>query len=458
MIIFIVIVSKNDICIKLNNINFVGAKCNKSNKIPDDLKKALLNSKDSNDNGRKASVKLRKFPYPFSSMLSICSDIDGTTAEEFARYHKYLNTQSKTAYGRGLGLDIGDSCWMYMANSHTQSVVDEKKHGLDHIMTFFNGIDAKKKHNANLIVHYFKAGWIDSIHGFGDFSRSNYNEAYCDRNLAIEAWKALKLAGIKPIIWINHGNQANKENFGSYTRGFMSYQQGDNPKSRFYHTDVTLKNGIKFVWASLSQKQFGCDFPLYEISSRDGQKVWGFKRYTGKYKMRDFLWLWNPRRIAEQLTSVNLNSIVNNNQYSIVAQHLGGLNTGFPFSAQGVAALKRLSSYQQNGKILITRTSRLLNYAEVTKFLHYCTVKENGQTYINIEYVKDPVLGEFKPTLNQIRGLTFYVDNPNTTHLFLSLVPINKNEIEKDKPDRLKRKSISIKWFKPDYTDYTRHR
>lgn len=62
----------------------------------------------------------------------------------------------------------------------------------------------------------------------------------------------------------------------------MNYQQEDNPVSSCYHTDLTLDNGIKYIWNSISDEKFGHDYPLYQISLRDGRRVWGFNRYTNE--------------------------------------------------------------------------------------------------------------------------------------------------------------------------------
>jgi len=53
----------------------------------------------------------RRFPYPYRGLLAVCSDIDATSPWEFIRIHRFLNTLSSAIpyYGRGVGLDIGDS-------------------------------------------------------------------------------------------------------------------------------------------------------------------------------------------------------------------------------------------------------------------------------------------------------------------------------------------------------------
>ncbi|MFH2049352.1 MAG: hypothetical protein ABIJ12_07890, partial [bacterium] len=59
-------------------------------------------------------VELRKFPYPYRAALTICSDIDQTaTIDEFLTVQRYLDDTVETPFGKGLGLEIGNSYWYY---------------------------------------------------------------------------------------------------------------------------------------------------------------------------------------------------------------------------------------------------------------------------------------------------------------------------------------------------------
>ncbi|MCY6371491.1 hypothetical protein [Clostridium ganghwense] len=436
----------------LVNTNEVAA--NKTTKTSNEPKVYIPKEILKHDNPSSAleSSDLRKFPYPYKSMLSICSDIDDSTLEEFKTYHKFLNTEENTPYGKGLGLDIGDSFWMYMADNMNFKV-DKENHGVDHIMTFFKGTDVNEKHTSKEITHFIKCGWIDSIHSFGDFSTNDEKNTKFNRNLAVEALKALENSNINISVWINHGNRANKQNFGAGdTSKFMSYQEGDKPDSKYYHTDLTLKSNIKYVWDSINSTAFGVDYPLFEIKLRDEKKVWGFSRHTNYMKNDKIDWTWTPKHLHRQLTKKNLDSIVNKNQYSIIAQHFG-VSIEDLFENVNVDALKLLKSYQDKGEILVAKTSRLLNYANIQKHLVYKKATENNTTYINILSVNDPIFGTYTPSINDIRGITFYCESPDKTVLLLNDKIISEKDIQKNPKD--KNPSISIKWFEPDYNDYT---
>ncbi|WP_411681754.1 hypothetical protein [Clostridium thailandense] len=401
------------------------------------------------------NTDLRKFPYPYSAMLAICSDIDDTTLEEFRNYHRFLNTKEKTDAGEGIGLDVGDSMWMYMADN-VKYKVDKYGNGVDSIMTYFKGISKSEKHNSNEIVHFYKSGWIDCLHSFGDFSTKNEKGTSFKRDLASNAWQTLKSDNIKPVVWINHGNKSNRQNFGAYsTSSFMNYQQGDNPKSYYYHTDLTIPNGIKYVWNSLNDNNFGHDYPLYEISLRDGAKVWGFYRYTNDLVNGKIDWTWVPKYLHKQLSQSNLDSIVTNKQYSIVGQHLG-VDAEDLYSDDNIKSLRLLKQYENDGKIVVTKTSRLLNYANAHKYLMYNKVTNDDLTYINITSINDPIFGKYVPNIDNVRGITFYCDDPKNTILLLNKTKIDNNELQINSKDETGKSSISIKWFKQDYTDYTK--
>ena len=425
----------------------------KKNKTGDGIPTDILNSKDEISDSQ--NKDLRKFPYPYSSMLAICSDIDDTTLEEFKTYHKFLNTKEQTPYGEGVGLDIGDSMWMYIANNIDYQT-DANGDGTENIMTFFKGVDKTQKHNADEISHYFNVGWIDCLHTFGDFSGRNERRTAFNRSLAIAAWDALKSANINPLVWINHGNKSNKQNFGAYgTSNFMSYQQGDNPQSAYYNSDLDLQNGIKYLWDSRGDYNFGHDYPLYEISLRDGKKFWGFYRYTNNIINNKPDWTWVPKELYRQLTPENLDNLVKNKNYSIVGQHFG-VYTEDLFTAENIQALRLLKQYETNNKILVAKTTRLLNYANVHKSIMYNKVTDDGKIYINISSINDSIFGRSTPKIDDVRGLTFYCDSPENTVLLLNKSKIDSSEIQINPKDETGQASISIKWFKPDFTDYTK--
>ncbi|ASS77033.1 hypothetical protein CIG75_20420 [Tumebacillus algifaecis] len=401
------------------------------------------------------NANMRKFPYPYRGMLAFASDIDDTTPEEFAEYHRFLNTKEETPNGTGVGLDIGDSLWMYMCNDRP-NITDRSGKGLEGVMTYFDGADPTKKRYANEIKHYFQKGWIDSMHTFGDFSRKNVKDVCFKRQLAVKAWEEMIQEGITPSLWINHGNEANVDSFGAYDPNrFSRYQAGDDPTSPAYHTDLSLKNGVHFVWNSVGESRYGQDSPLFPIRLRDGQKIWGVHRYTHEVVNGKNDWTWVPREVHRQLTAERLDRLAEQGQYAILGQHFGGYNIGFPFDEKGVAALRLLERYQDQGTILVARTSRLLQYAVAYQHVKSAVVEHIGETWINITAIDDPLFGPQPLTLDAVRGLTFYVEKPERTHLLVDGKPLPPELYQVNQADQSGRSSIGIRWFPRDVHDYS---
>ncbi len=351
---------------------------------------------------------LADFPRPYGAMLAICSDIDGSTLESFQRYHSYLNQSfwNDAVGDYGLGLDVADSFWIYGGET-------------ENAFSVFQGYDTEDPAGLNDICWYWKQGYIDSLHSFGDFSGGVSPE----RDYAALGWSLLREAGMEIPVFINHGSDSNRLNFGGYTeRGLMRYQAGDDPDSPYYHTDLTLAAGVRYVWASEGSSRFGMDTPLYLIELRDGQKVWGFERYTHEEKLGKNDWVWTPSRLWEELSEAHLAEIVDKGQFAIVAQHLG--SDDILSYEKNIYALKRLKAYQDEGKILVARTSRLLNYALARDYLRYAVTIEDGSALVEILELADPATGSRVPALDEIRGICFLLPGCTDCEVRLNGAPL----------------------------------
>lgn len=256
------------------------------------------------------TVWLRKFPYPFKSALSIASDIDCCSPEEFDEIHRFLNTTEITNMGPGLGLDIADSMWMY-------DISDVYPHGdIPPSMSYWKGIKPGAIKNAARIREYVQNGWIDSLHTYGDFSRI---ENVFRRKLAEAALKELASKEILLDVWIDHGDQYNRQNFAQYYR--CPYQQGDDPNSPAYHTDLLIAYGVRYAWGP-ERREFGTEKLAVPLTLRDGQQIWQFGRYTRDDAGRAG-YNWFPNNIHRQLTEENLKKLIENNLWEILANHFG---------------------------------------------------------------------------------------------------------------------------------------
>jgi hypothetical protein len=156
-------------------------------------------------------------PNPYKAALSICSDIDGTsTIEEFLEIQEFMNTKNKTKMGRGVGLEIGNSFFMF---DNTEGA-----------FSYFSSSPSDQK----IIRKFINAGYLDVFHSFG--------ESYKERKHAKLALKELNNYKLNIRVWVNH-SQA-RSNLGSW----FANNLGDNSDSIYYHSDITIPYGIKFVW------------------------------------------------------------------------------------------------------------------------------------------------------------------------------------------------------------------
>jgi hypothetical protein len=399
---------------------------------------------------------MRKFPYPYQSMLAISSDADHQTLRKFNLIHRFLNTNEMTPMGRGLGLDISDSFYMYSASNLSRRI-DYDGTPLNRQMTYFLGT-SDQKYYGDVIHHYIHCGWMDSMHTYGDFTMQNPNETRFHRRLAIRAIKTLRERGDYVTVWMDHGNQSNVDNFGSFgSREFFNYQKGSDPRSPYYHTDLLIPYGIKFVWNERDNSVFGHDSMLIPIRLADGRRVWGFPRFTNtgyKPKSGGTEWVWNMDALSKQLTRERLQSIEQRGEYAVLSQHLCSNNDVNPLAESAVHALRMLKTEYENGKVLVARTSRLLQYNLTQKYLRYYTTYSGGKAVIHLTYIDDPVFGKHSVTLSDIRGVTFYTSHPNRIEIKVWNTPLDPALIQRNPTDGVA-PSIMVRWYPRDLKDYS---
>ena len=157
-----------------------------------------------------------------SGALALSIDCDGCTVERLHRVFRYWATEEATEFGPGLGLPVASSIFAYSRNPAAPAqaaYLDGDRDGLREA---------------------WKRGWIDSLHGMGDFSASSP----CTREMAREAFRALAADGVRLKVWTNHGGQENVQNL------LRPGTQGDLPESPGYLADLAAEYGIRYVWAS----------------------------------------------------------------------------------------------------------------------------------------------------------------------------------------------------------------
>jgi len=458
-----------------------------------------------------ADVSLRKFPYPYRSMIAWMNDTEGLSTTTFEEVHRFLNTLKKNipGYGDGVGLDIGDSFWL-MAKSNSAVAMysgPRKKDGSWPI------------DNQHFVLKYLKAGWIDSLHSYASDVNS---EAFTfTRADAVHLIDWLKGKGIYLDVWIDHGD--NNSNVGTN----WGHGRGAIAGSPEYHSDVTFQSdskrgyGFRFVWIfsgrehrsanlefeiedvsekTLSKLKVGNTIAIRTIQNKNPTKVkitkidpsaktvYGIVNNVGRHTMLDYrtfldsthvakAWefsrvtsdrfgrIWYANLIDKQVSRETLDYLVENGLYEIFAVHLGywGLpsgkgierNTPQLLPEKSIRAFRLVKTYQDNGKILVAKGSRLLRYNLANDFLEFQVKVDGSRTIIVIKRINDPWLGSFTPAVNDLKGITFYCDKPVNTDIYIGNDEVPSKEIQRNPADFTGRKSIGIKWYAPDYTDYT---
>lgn len=388
---------------------------------------------------RRGTVQLRHLPYPYKGALSICNDIDDCGPELFTLVHQVLSTTGDTPIGPGLGLEIGDSVFVW---SHDDAVI-----------SLLDG-NGKPTRWAEPLMALCRNGWIDCLHGMGDFnSAGGFN-----RQRAKEAYRFLTGHDIRIPVWTNHGNTNNIQNF--YARHRPSCI-GDLPGQPAYHHDLAIAYGLtRYWWHELSRYPLSNAHPdrmetwrrilvnetknvaktvlgqwkrrmdrriltrlALPVSLRSGRKCWAFTRYNAD--AGGHVWKRNPGRhtIAHQLSEDFLEKLKRQQGYAVIYTHFAqpAWQEGEPvFDAPNMRALTRLKAYQRRGDILVATTSRLLSYWVCSHFLEWRSVKRQRGVDIHISGVNDPVSGWNVPLPEELMGLSFYTPCPEHTRVFLN--------------------------------------
>ena len=320
-----------------------------------------------------AGVALRPVPYPYRAMLAICSDLDETPDREvYWEIARFLNATETTPMGPGVGLEVGNSIYFDMPPDQ---------------FAYWN-TDERGREMVRALV---RSGHIDCFHSFGDLATT--------RAHAARALDELDEHGCRLGIWIDHATAPS--NFGAdIMRG-----RGDVPGDEVYHADLTCASGVRYVWRGRVTSVIGQDAArslrgvfdgehaaasartvakelakgwlgraghrkyaihapnevLRRETLRDGQAVWEFLR-TNPY--------WGgvenavtAAGLADVLNRRFLDTLVVSGGVAVVYTHLGKvLDRRQPLPAPTREALRKLASYQEDGRILVTTTRRLLDW------------------------------------------------------------------------------------------------
>lgn len=412
----------------------------------------------------KNSVSVRKFPYPYKAALAISSDIDQTsTYQEFAIIQEFLNSENETIFGPGLGLEIGNSFWFYNDSYDNIDNAGDSLQQVDEGISIWKGTSDTLNIYAPKLIELIQSRYIDCLHSYGNFGKESFT-----RDFARRAVELMKEKSFRTNVYINHG--AVKTNFQNI--GDASWDLGDNPESDYYHTDITIPAGIKFLWRGqlthcigqdadfsvmnmlkqvieyfqdlkYSEQNFPHDNNLVHLYTLDDStKLFEFVRYvnpSGHYPEA------TADNIIHQLGPEQMDNLIDNSGYMIFYTHFGR-NSGYPYlSDPTIEALRYIGDKNKSKKLMVTTTSRLLNYYIHQKYLFWHTLDIADTTNIYIDSISNAVEGCFIPDENQLEGLTFYIPDNRVVQLFIDGIATTCIQNDIDNTGRL---SITIPWRK----------
>lgn len=346
--------------------------------------------------GSAQTVALRRFPAPFRAALAIHSDADDAAPRALADILAFFRET--------LGLPATGSLFFWAPPPQA---------------SWFDDAEGRRPRDRDLLADLCRRGWIDAIHGLGD-----YNDAPPPgRELARRALDDLAQAGARLPLWTNHGNPRNAQNVLRWSG------RGDLPGPQ-YIADLLREHGVRFVWPQRITHVPGQDRPCapgeyyasYPNGSplrralarshawvarrldiepfdgndlarieplRDGTPMYTFRRY-GIWK-RD-----GAPNLAEILAPARLDRLVETGGAAIVYVHLA---RGWPAD---LSVLEHVAERSRAGDLWVVPASRLLRHSVVRDALRWRVEPER----ILIDAVEDPVLGRV-PTADDLATLAF---------------------------------------------------
>jgi hypothetical protein len=391
-----------------------------------------------------AVVSVRPYPFPYRAAFALNNDVDSMSREAFEDWHGFVSGRGPTAYGSGLGLEVGDSFWVWA--------------GPPNILALHRCYpdEAAPPDSPDLprIVELSRAGWLDTLHSLGNW-RPPPNGDRSRLGLRSEAQYALdKLdrLGLRPRVYVNHSSSPS--NVGAI---WGTYQRADDPEHPLYCMDLYRAFGFRYYWvdAATSLDKFGDhlafrgdaelraridgfkwvdwlrkegkgpdDDPprlpaaeadlrrlltaafnetIVPVAARDGVDILAFKRYRGQQ-------LPSSTTFPTQVTARDLDDLEARGGTVIVYQHFGvttlrGRAKSKRAGANGRAAPPVLDEHalalwrdiaerRDAGRLFVATTERLLDWLWRRDRLEITLERSPDQWRVRLGTLRCPVLGD----------------------------------------------------------------
>ncbi len=336
---------------------------------------------------------LLKYPYPYHAMLAICSDLDETTSwHEYFELVRFFNTDEMTQFGQGLNLEVGNTLYFSMPEGNC---------------CYFNATHDEKSYIHQLLA----SGHIDCLHSFGDLVQTKEEVA--------QALSSLSALSVRPRVWVDHAQA--KTNLDT---GIMQ-GQGACRSSESYHFEHSLDLGVlDYVWLGRVTSVVGQHTEFKVLKSwhslfrthfmmmlKEVSKILLGKLGVKKYALHQDNQLFHIRSIngteciefirangsangpgadatldglKATLTPNYLDALIAHQGVSILYTHLGKYNPKNPLSDEAKKHFAYLKSLVVNQSILVTTTSRLLDYVVVREQVVLKSRYEQGCWHIDL--------------------------------------------------------------------------
>ena len=425
---------------------------------PDVLAATLELAESGRHNIDPTEVAVRPYPFPYVAALAMNNDIDSTSRAAFEDWHDFVSGTGPTPYGDGLGLEVGDSFWVWCGtNGKTLSM--HRQYPDEHPR-----VDSP---DLNRIVELGRAGWLDTLHSFGNW-RQDHKTVRHDlghRDDARYALDRLDSLGVKPRLYVNHSGSPS--NVGG---PWGHYQKADEPGHAMYCLDLLKAFGIRFFWtdACMDMEKFGneLDFgtqaelraafadydfsawlrrrdragivipinmppneneqrnlligifnrTFFPVRAADGTTILVFKRHRGADQP-------TATTFPYQVTSENLDALEALGGAVIVYQHFGVFsgrgrprerslrrNTSPPvLDEHAVACWQDIAARVHAGRLFVATTARLLHYLWLRKGLKLTVEKTRERWHVRLLGVSCPAAGWRALSSIDFNGLSFVI-------------------------------------------------
>jgi hypothetical protein len=394
---------------------------------------------------QKNGVSVRPYPFPYRAALTVNNDADSMSHKVFEDWHAYVCGTKSTAYGDGLGLEIGDSFWLW--SSAADSLALHEQHAKQQPW--------KETSSLARLVELGRSGWLDTLHGIGSWS----DDYAPPREIVAYGLDRLEQLGIRPTVWVNHGATPSNIAGGPWAEGW--YQKADWPGHPCYSMDLLRKFGFRYHWtdACFELEKFGdhLDYgsqprlalavarydwhwinryknldlknpatrqrfanlfnkTIIPIEAKDDGPMYLFKRFRGTD-------VPSSSTFAGQVTADRLDDLEAKRGCVIIYQHFGVFSligrgkrpggrrqaTTPVFDAHAIACWLDIADRHRQGKLFVATSRRLLDYVWLREHLAMDLEKQSDRWIVTLHHVDCPVSGRHELSQQLLNGLSLLV-------------------------------------------------